>query len=278
MLLLHLLHGNERHRCVIVCKIVRHRLDLILDPFKISAFLRDDIALSRVFLTRRQFRILSSSHSLERFLDRDRILAGIQNALDPADRVRMSLADAGSPECIIPAAGKDRMRIETVQREHARVPSAGDETDLPAGLRGHVDCAEVLRNIRVCIERIDDIVQRGIFRGHLRKICCAPAADDKDIDIFLSVRERVNMLHRSTGRADLKSCRVSSCIDCDKLHVFIFIDGSFHASPKVAVTENTCFHNKPPFLWCRSGTRASPVKACTSIRTSDKIKEAARSV
>ena len=61
---LHLFLADEMNRCVIVGEVVRHRHDFFLDAGKISALSRYDEALSRVFLSRCEFRGLAVSDLL----------------------------------------------------------------------------------------------------------------------------------------------------------------------------------------------------------------------
>ena len=96
----------------------------------------------------------------------------------------------------------------------------------------------------MCIERIDNIIPCGIFRSHLRKIRRAAAADYKDINVLRAVFKAVRTFYRDSLRANREGRRVSSRVNCAKLHVLIFIDCCLNAAPKISVTKNTNFHNK----------------------------------
>jgi len=64
MVTLHLFLADEMNRCIIVGEVVRHRYDLFFDTRKISTLFSNNIALSRVFLSRCEFRGLAVSDLL----------------------------------------------------------------------------------------------------------------------------------------------------------------------------------------------------------------------
>ena len=101
MVALHLFLADEMNRCIIVGEVVRHRYDLFFDTRKISTLFSNNIALSCVFLSRCELRSLAISDSLQHALNRDCILSCVLHAINAADRVRMSLAYAFAPECIV---------------------------------------------------------------------------------------------------------------------------------------------------------------------------------
>ena len=98
---LHLFLRNEMYGCIIVCKIVRHGLDLFFDFGKICALFGNNEALSRMLLSGGQFRIFAASDRIECLRYRNGILSGILYALNPANRIGMTLTDTLAPEGII---------------------------------------------------------------------------------------------------------------------------------------------------------------------------------
>ena len=99
---------------IIICEVVRHRLDLFLYFCSVCTFLKDNKALSCVLLSCGQYRIFSVSYCLERSLYRNCVLFSVFYAFDPADGIGMSLADALAPERIVMAVWQDRVRIHAV--------------------------------------------------------------------------------------------------------------------------------------------------------------------
>ena len=99
---------------IVIREVIRHGLDLLLNAGKIRALLRYHKALPGMLLSGCQIRILSVSHCTQSLRNRDRILLRILHSVDPADCIRMSLADTLSPERIILSIGPDRIRIEAV--------------------------------------------------------------------------------------------------------------------------------------------------------------------
>ena len=123
---------DEMHRRIVVGEIVRHLLDFFLNPRRICALPGDDPAFTCMLLAGGQIRIQTCPDLVKRILNRDSILARVLYAFDPADRVGMSLRDAATPERIVTPVWKNRMRIEPAEREHPRIPSAGNDPDFPS--------------------------------------------------------------------------------------------------------------------------------------------------
>ena len=124
VVLLHLLSGNEIYCRVIVGKVVRHSHDFFLDSRKVRAFLGNDKALARMLFACRKRRIGSGTDFIQSFRYRNRILTSVRDALDPANRVRVSLADTLSPEGVGLAAGEHCIGINSAQGEHTGIPAA----------------------------------------------------------------------------------------------------------------------------------------------------------
>ena len=164
--------SNKMNRRVIIREVVRHGLDLVLDLCQIRALFCHNKALSGVFFTGGQLWAAAASDCLQCTLNWDCVLSGILDALDPADRIGMSLADALAPKRIIFALRQAGSCIETVQGEHTRIPANGNDTDLAGFLCGLIDCCEMLRNLCMCIEAVHYVKPLCIFRGLDRQIRC----------------------------------------------------------------------------------------------------------
>lgn len=161
VVLIQLLLADKMDSRVIVCKIVRHSPDLFFHLCRIRPFLKHHKTLSRMLLAGRQIRILSSSHRLQRFLHRNRILLRILHARNSSDCIRMSLADALPPERIILSLREDGIGIHPAQREHPRIPAYGDDPHLTALFRGRIHIGKMLRDSCVGVKTVH----------HMKKLC-----------------------------------------------------------------------------------------------------------
>ena len=222
--------------CVIIREIVWHCLDLFLNLCRIRAFLKHDKALAGMLFSCRQFRVLSVSNSFQRCFHRDRVLLRILYAFYSADRVRMSLAYALPPECVILSFRKDGIRIQTVQGEHARIPAHGDDTDFISFLCRCIHVCVMLRDPCVCVKAVDHIEHARKLRRLHRKVCGAPAAQDHNIDLLFPVSRVRNTAHRHILCQDLYIPGIPAGKYCRKLHIRILLYRAFHASSKISIT------------------------------------------
>ena len=93
--------GNKRYSGIIVCKVVRHFLDFLLDSGKICSLLRYHEALSGMLLTGGKLRCLSVTDLLKCFRNRNGILSCINYAVNSTNGIGMTLAYTLAPECIV---------------------------------------------------------------------------------------------------------------------------------------------------------------------------------
>ena len=185
MVALQFLRRNEMNDRVVIGEVVRHRLDFALDSLQVGALFRDDETFAQVLFASRQRRIRAAPSRRQGRVERNRVLLRVQNAVDSADRVGVPLTDAASPERVVDAVRKDRAAVKSSEREHAGVPTARDQRDLAAFLRGGVDRGEVFRNLGVRVETVDDVEEARQFRRLFRQIGRASAAKDKNVDFVL---------------------------------------------------------------------------------------------
>ena len=114
VLLVQFFLADEMYCGIVIREIVRHGLDLFLYLCGVCSFLQDNKALSGMFLTGGELRILSVSHCVKSSLHRNGVLFRIFDAFHSPDSVRMSLADTFSPESIVIAFRQDSVGIETI--------------------------------------------------------------------------------------------------------------------------------------------------------------------
>ena len=103
MISLQLFLCDEMYRGIIVCKIVRHSLDLLFNLCLVSTLLSYHKTLSGVLLSGGQYRIFTIPDSFQCGFYRNGVLLGVLNPGDTADSVGMSLADTLPPKSIVTA-------------------------------------------------------------------------------------------------------------------------------------------------------------------------------
>ena len=79
----------------------------------------------------------------------------------------------------------------------------------------------MLRDSCVGIEAIYYIVHGSVLRSLDRKIGCAAAAEDQDIQLILHMGKLVCVKNLHTCSADLHALRASAGEDCCQLHVSV---------------------------------------------------------
>ena len=243
MVTVHFLLGDERHGGVILVEIVRHRNDRLLDGGLVRAVLRDDVDLPAVLLPRDELRHFTAAHGIQRLGDGHGVLPRVGNAFDAAHRIGVPLTDAAAPECVVPALGEDDGGVEPVQREHARVPAAGDQCDVTALFRGGVDIREMFRDAGVGVEAVYDIEASGERRRYLRQVGGAAAAEDQHVDL---IPITVDVRRSADRRAGLRFnvCGIAAREYANQLRVGVLRDGALNAAPDVSVAVDCEFHTK----------------------------------
>ena len=174
---------HERHRGVVVGEVVGHLHDGALDGCLVGAVLGHHEAFARVLLARHQLGVLARAHGLERRGHRNRVLARVRHAVDAADGVAVALGDAAPPERVVVPLGQDAGCIQAGEREHAGVPPRRDEGHGAALLRRRVHAREVVGDVRMGVERVHHVAQRGAGRRLLGKVARAAAAQDQHVDV-----------------------------------------------------------------------------------------------
>ena len=230
--------ADEVHRDVVLVEIVRHLDDLLLHRLGVGAFLEHHPALARVLLTRGQLRVAAGAHRIERGGHRDGVLARIGHAGDAAQRVGMSLGNAAAPERVVRALRQDAVGVQAVQREQARVPTAGDERAGTGVTSSRVNVREMRRDVGMRVERVHHVVQRRVLRRLLGQVGGAAAAQDEHVDVLVA---GLKVGHGTNGHAlggDAHACGVAARVHRCELHVVVLANGQLNATSKVSVSQN----------------------------------------
>ena len=230
----HLLGRNEGDGGIVVGKIVRHLLDLALDPCLVCALSRHNVAFAQMLFAGRQRRHRACAYRVERRRDGYRVLPRIQDAVDAADRVGMALAHAAAPEGVVLALRQHSGRVQAVEGKQTRIPAGGDQRDVVAAFCRRVHRRKVGGDIGVGIERVDHVEVLRQHRRHLRQIGRAAAADNENVDLVFIL---CHGLRRVNGYA--RQCLYRRGIapgkHTDQFGVFVLLHGAFHAASEIAV-------------------------------------------
>ena len=119
--------ADEINNRVIIGEVIRHSFNRVLDFGGVGTFLKHNKAFAQMFLTRSEFGIFAATNSLKRTVNRHGVLFGIFDALNAADGVGVSLADAFAPESIIVAVGENCICIGADEREKSGIPADRDK-------------------------------------------------------------------------------------------------------------------------------------------------------
>lgn len=160
----------EVHCGVVLVEVVRHAHDLGAHGVLGSAVLEHHKAFAGVLLAGGQFGARAAPDLFNGCFRRQRVLNAASNPVHAADGVRMSLAQSAAPERVGVAVGQQRLAVDAVDGEHARVPAGGDQGGLIVGLGRCVHGGEVLGNARVRVKAVDSIKQCRQRRALLRQV------------------------------------------------------------------------------------------------------------
>ena len=107
---------------------------------------------------------------------------------------------------------------------------------------------EMLRNSCMCIKAVYNIEPLCIFRCLYRKICCASAADDQNVDLVLHLLCFVHMADLSCLCKYFYCLRITACKNCRKFQIRIVFHCTFHASAQVAISHDSNSNTHNNFL------------------------------
>ena len=144
MLFSKLLERDKRDGGIVICKIIRHILDLGLDPREIRALFCHNVAFAGMLLPCRKLGAFTRSDRLDRLGDGNGILSCIEDALDASDRVRMTLTYAATPEGVILTLRKDGRCVKARDREESGIPTARYHCDMTRLFRRLVYAGKML--------------------------------------------------------------------------------------------------------------------------------------
>ena len=237
MLFQQLLAADEVHRRVIVGKIIRHGLDRFFDRLQISAVFCNDIADTCMLLAGGEDRLLCAAHTLKRCFGRNRILPCIQHTVDPADRIGVPLTYARPPEGVIRAVGQDRLPVQAVEGEHARIPAGRDDRKSAVCTAGLIDRRKMRRDFCVCVKTVNNVEILRKLHGLLRQVVGAAAAENHDVK---AVAHPGSLFQRINGDvcAHREALRIAPCKDAGKDNIFGVFKRIFHAAPQIAVSDD----------------------------------------
>ena len=131
--------------------------------------------------------IFAVSYLLESGLNGNGVLLAVLNALYTSDSIGVTLAYTLAPECVVASLGKNCVAVHSHKREQSRIPTNGDNTDLAGLLSSLVNICEMLGDPCVSIEAVNYVEILYILRGLGGKVICASSAEDKNVDLVLSV-------------------------------------------------------------------------------------------
>ena len=189
-----------------------------------------------MFLSCCKFRILSVSYCLQCSLYRNCVLLSVFDTFNSADCVRMSLAYTFAPECVIISIRKNRIRIQSVQGEHSRIPAHGDDSYMSAFFCGCIYICKMLRDSCMCIKTIDYIEHLCVNRCLFWKVCCASSANYHNVNLIFPVFYVCYITNCRSLCQNLDIFRISSCKHCHKLHIIILLYCALNASSKITIT------------------------------------------
>src|SRR5699024_1387848 len=148
---------DEGDRGVVVGEVVGHRHDRLLDLGGVRSVLQDDVTVTRVLLPRLEVWAGAASGRVDSRLGWHRVLDATGDTGNSTNRIGMTLAEAPPPERVGGTCRQDRLTIETVEGEQARIPAGGDEADGASVAGGRIDTIEVLVDAGVGVEAVDDV-------------------------------------------------------------------------------------------------------------------------
>ena len=151
----------------------------------------------------------------------------------------MPLAHAFSPERIRAPLRQNRFRIQTVQREHSRVPSHRNNPNLSALFRRLVHIAKILRNSGMGIKTVNRIKIRRNLRPHHWQIRCRTTAKHHDVYLVLHGQHIVHMQNRRSLRVYFHRSRLPSREHGFQFHIFIAGNGKLHAPSDISISDDS---------------------------------------
>ena len=183
----------------------------------------------------------AAAHGVDGSVDRHGVLPCVQNAVNAANGVGMSLTHAASPKGIAFAARQRRLTVQPHEREHARVPARGDKRDVTAFLCRLVHGGKMLRDVAMGVKAVEHVEVLCQLRCHFRQIGRAAAADNEQIDIVFVLQNVLRGKHPG-ARQRFDRLGVAAGEHAEKRQIAVLRDGKLHALAEIAVAVNCQFH------------------------------------
>ena len=102
-----------------------------------------------------------------------------------------------------------------------------------------VHIRKMLRDSCMCIKAVDHVEIFCTFRCLLRKIGCASAAQNHNIDFILPVCHVLYVAHLGCLVLNNQFIRISSCEYGNEFHIIVLVDGCFYAAAEISVSVNS---------------------------------------
>ena len=205
-----------------------------------------------------KLRLASASDTVNCLFNRNCVLDAIFHSRHTTNRIRMPLADTFAPECIRTSLHQNGLCIQTIQREHTRIPTYGNDSNLAARFCLAIHICKIFRNLCVRVKTINGVKILHNLRTHNRKIRCRTSTKHHHINLILHRQHVIKTLHSHTLCVNLHTRRISSCKYRFQLHILIARNRKLHTSADVTITYNTnsnFLHNSfKPLSFFQKGT------------------------
>lgn len=239
--------GEEGDGGVVVGEVVRHLNDGALDGGAVGALLGHHVARALVHGARGEVDVAVLLDRRDRRLDGDRVLLGVNDAGDAADRVRMPLRDTGPPERGGGTGGEDGVAEHAQHREQARVPAGGDQGEGAGGAGGVVERGEVGGDVGVGVEGVDRVEQRGDGGALNGEVRGGAAAVHDDVEPAHVLLHAVHVHDRRAEGGD--GGGVAASEDDDALHARLAAERQLDAAAQIAVPVDAYTNHELLFRW-----------------------------
>ena len=148
---------NEMNSCIIFIEIVLHCNNVVFNSLKVCAVFGNNKTFSCVFLSCSKLGLRTTSYCFKGFFNGNSILSCVNYTINTSYSIRVTLAYALAPECIICTILKNTTVVKSVEREHTGVPTNGNHTDFTAFLCSRINVCKVLGYFFVGIKAVNNV-------------------------------------------------------------------------------------------------------------------------
>ena len=243
MVSLKLLLTDKMYGSIIVREIIWHILNICFNLSQICPFLSYHKALPHMLLTSSQLWVLTVSYRLQGSFYRNGVLLAILNTFNPANSIRMSLANSLTPEGIIITLWQNCISIKTIQREHTWVPATGNQSSMTACLGSLIYIGKMLWNTGMSVKTINYIKVFSQLWSLFWQICSAAAAKYQYINLISMISSLSSRIYLNTLSLQLYSLRIAAGKNSHQLHIIVLTYSSLYTTAQITITINTNSHN-----------------------------------